>query len=121
MSSPSFLTNMTSIDTTTSSYDCNGTPAQQWEINNGQTAVQVAGTNFCLDAGDSIGNGVQLKIWQCYSGITAQTWFYTGDQRISLMNQGQCLDLNNGNTADGTVMQIWSCTTNDNNQVWTLS
>ena len=35
------------------SYDCNGTGAQNWVLNAGQTAVQLAGTNFCLDAGSS--------------------------------------------------------------------
>lgn len=33
------------------SYDCNGTPAQNWVINSGSTAVQVAGQNYCIDAG----------------------------------------------------------------------
>ena len=82
---------------------------------------------------------MQMKIWQCYSGITAQTWYYTGDDRIALQNQGktpilcslcvlltcfvtgQCLDLTNGSKNDGQVMQTWACTTGDNNQVWTLS
>ena len=35
------------------SYDCNGTGAQNWVIGSGTTSVQVAGTNYCLDAGDS--------------------------------------------------------------------
>lgn len=35
------------------SYDCNGTNAQKWLIDRGNTKVQVAGTNFCLDAGSS--------------------------------------------------------------------
>ena len=35
------------------SYDCNGTNAQKWSINSATTAVQVAGTNYCLDAGSS--------------------------------------------------------------------
>ena len=34
-----------------SSYDCNGTNAQKWIINRDTTSVQVAGTNYCLDAG----------------------------------------------------------------------
>ncbi len=34
-------------------YECNGTPAQQWFIKSGSTKVQLAGTNFCLDAGTS--------------------------------------------------------------------
>jgi len=32
-------------------YDCNGTPAQKWIIQSGSTKVQLAGTNYCLDAG----------------------------------------------------------------------
>ncbi|KAJ3554495.1 hypothetical protein NM688_g3080 [Phlebia brevispora] len=102
-------------------YDCNGTGAQNWVINSGVTAVQVAGTNYCLDAGDTPGDGTQMKIWECYSGIPAQTWYYTGDDRIALNGQGQCLDLTNGALGDGTIMQIWECTDNDTNQVWTLS
>lgn len=35
------------------SYDCNGTMAQNW-ANSGTTAVQVAGTNYCLDAGPCV-------------------------------------------------------------------
>ena len=37
------------------SYDCNGTPAQNWTVTSttGSTKVQLAGTNFCLDAGSS--------------------------------------------------------------------
>ena len=35
------------------SYDCNGTNAQKWIINRANTKVQVAGTNYCLDAGSS--------------------------------------------------------------------
>ncbi|KAJ3552592.1 hypothetical protein NM688_g4073 [Phlebia brevispora] len=101
-------------------YDCNGTGAQNWVINSGSTAVQVAGQNFCLDAGDSPADGTSMKIWECYSGLAAQTWYYTSDDRIALENQGFCLDLTNGDDADGTVMQIWECTDDDTNQVWTL-
>ena len=35
------------------SYDCNGTPAQDWDVVNGKTQIRVHGTNFCLDAGNS--------------------------------------------------------------------
>ena len=33
-------------------------------------------------------NGQQLKIWQCYDNLPAQTWFYTADQRIAVVNSG---------------------------------
>lgn len=93
------------------SYDCNGTPAQTWTIAPGETKVQLTGTNFCLDAGSSAyivsgflypdiqlitytfnaapGNGVGLKIWQCYAGLAAQQWYLTDDNRIALENQGK--------------------------------
>ncbi|KAJ3521431.1 hypothetical protein NM688_g9017 [Phlebia brevispora] len=103
----------------TCDYDCNSTGAQNWVINSGSTAVQLAGTNYCLDAGDSPANGVQMKIWECYSSLAAQTWYYTDDNRIALENQGLCLDLTNGSTDDGTIMQIWACTDDNSNQVWT--
>ena len=34
-------------------------------------------------------NGVQMKIWECFSGLTQQTWYYTGDDRIALQNEGE--------------------------------
>lgn len=87
------------------SFDCNGTPAQQWQLNLGATAVQLANTNFCLDAGDGASllsgndnlvidmslaptNGTLMKIWECFPGIPAQSWFLTTDARIALINQG---------------------------------
>ena len=62
-----------------------------------------------------------MKIWTCYSGLAAQTWYLTDDNRIALMNQGLCLDDTNGSHNDGTILQTWACTSNDNNQAWTLS
>ncbi|KAJ3516408.1 hypothetical protein NLJ89_g1150 [Agrocybe chaxingu] len=70
-------------------YDCNDTPAQRWFITRGSTKVQLAGTNFCLDAGSSPANGVGLKIWQCYDNLPAQQWHYTDDNRIALEGQGK--------------------------------
>jgi hypothetical protein len=101
-------------------YDCNETNAQRWTISEGATKVQVAGTNFCLDSGSTPGDGVQMKIWQCYDGLAAQQWYFTDDNRIALEGQGQCLDLTNGSEADGNVLQTWECGTGDNNQVWTV-
>ncbi|KAF7796197.1 hypothetical protein EIP86_007371 [Pleurotus ostreatoroseus] len=100
--------------------DCNGNAAQNWTIQGGSTKVMVAGTNFCLDAGSNPTSGVGMKIWQCYSGLVQQQWYLTDDHRIAVEGQGLCLDLTNGNTADGTQVQTWSCTDNNNNQVWNL-
>lgn len=64
-------------------------------------------------------NGAGMKIWTCYSNLPAQEWYYTSDNRISLANQGFCLDLTNGNLNNGNQLQEWQCTNNNNNQVWT--
>ena len=102
------------------SYDCNGTPAQDWKLNKGSTKVQLNGTNFCLDAGvPPFANGRGMKIWTCFSGLAAQQWFYTDDNRVALENQGMCLDLTNGNLANGNQLQTWQCTNGNTNQVWT--
>ncbi len=69
------------------SYDCNGTGAQNWLLNRGNTKVQLGGTvsetcvlrkvcekdphqeriaqNFCLDAGSNPASGVGAKICEC--------------------------------------------------------
>jgi hypothetical protein len=101
-------------------YDCNGTQAQRWIIKRGSTKVQIAGTNFCLDAGTFPSNGIQLKIWQCYDNLPAQQWYYTDDNRIALENQGFCTDLESGIMTNSHKVQTWQCTNNNSNQVWTL-
>jgi hypothetical protein len=40
--------------------------------------VQLSGTNFCLDAGSTPANGVQMKLWQCYIGLSQQTFNFQG-------------------------------------------
>ncbi|KAH9480021.1 Chitooligosaccharide oxidase [Psilocybe cubensis] len=68
-------------------YDCNGTGAQKWVINRGTTAVRVAGTNFCLDAGSAPANGIGMKIWTCYDNLAAQTWNYNSNNMLALSVQ----------------------------------
>ncbi|KAF4579418.1 hypothetical protein EYR36_001229 [Pleurotus pulmonarius] len=101
-------------------YDCNGTGAQKWIVQKGQTKVRLAGTNFCLDAGSKPGNSIRMKIWTCYDNLPAQEWYYTGDNRIALFNKGLCLDLTDGRLNNANQLQTWKCTDFNTNQVWTL-
>jgi len=100
-------------------YDCNCTGAQKWIFQSGPTKVQLAGTNFCLDAGSDPADGVLMKIWQCYDGLPQQQWYITDDHRVALENEGLCLDLPNGITTNSNQLQTWECTDNDIYQVWT--
>jgi len=101
-------------------YDCNDTAAQRFELSFGTTQVRVKNTNFCLDAGSNPGNGVRMKIWQCYDNLPAQRWHLTQDWRIALEGRGLCLDLPGGNTANGNVLQTWTCGDYNNNQAWLM-
>ncbi|KAI5829330.1 ricin B-like lectin [Schizophyllum commune Tattone D] len=98
--------------------DCNGSSAQNWVLARGGTAVKLAGTNFCLDAGEDIANGASMKLWQCYEGLAQQTWYYTDDNRLAVMGYGQCLDLTTGILVNGNGMQTWTCTDGNTNQIW---
>jgi len=102
-------------------YDCNGTPAQKWILNRGSTKVKLAAANFCLDVGTSPQSGVGMKIWQCYDDLPAQHWSYNTDNRLVVWRLGQCLDLTDGNLDNWNRLQIWQCTPNNQNQVWTMS
>jgi len=43
--------------------DCNNSANQRWTLVKGSTSVKLAGSNFCLDAGGSPGNGAQAKVY----------------------------------------------------------
>ncbi|KAF6764149.1 G-X-X-X-Q-X-W domain-containing protein [Ephemerocybe angulata] len=101
-------------------YDCNGTGAQRWVLQAGGTKLRLANTNLCLDAGSNPGNGVQMKIWQCFDSVPAQSWQFTQDNQIALQGTGLCLDLPNNNSANGQVLQTWSCGNLNTNQIWSI-
>ncbi|KAF8513974.1 carbohydrate-binding module family 13 protein [Gautieria morchelliformis] len=102
-------------------FDCNGTGAQEWVINPGNTKVQLANTNFCLDAGSTPADFVGMKIWTCFDNLPAQAWFYTSDLRIALTGTGECLDLPNGDVTNGNQVQTFKCTDFNTNQIWTTT
>ncbi|KAF9443568.1 carbohydrate-binding module family 13 protein, partial [Macrolepiota fuliginosa MF-IS2] len=82
----------------------------------GETSVRLANTTFWLDAGTSPTNGTPMKIWTCFDNLPAQEWFYTGDDRIALFNQGRgddARDLTNTN-----IVQTFKCTNGNTNQTW---
>jgi len=103
----------------THSYDCEATHKQRWILKKGSTKVQVAGTNFCLDAGGNPASGTKMKIWECYDGLPAQQWWYTDDNRIALEGKGLCLDLTDGVLYNNKRTQVWACIDGNTNQVWT--
>jgi hypothetical protein len=107
-------------------YDCNNSDSQIWEWN-GDALVSVNpadGSQWCLDAGvqSDWANGVKMKIWQCFSDLPQQTWTpVTTSGTIQLPSGNFCLDLTNGDLTNQNVLQIWTCTSGDVNQIWTVT
>jgi alpha-galactosidase len=96
-------------------WDCHSNANQQF-TQNGQ-ALQVMGK--CLDAPANATGGTRVQIWDC-NGATNQRWTLNTNGTISNAQNGLCLDVNNGATANGTAVILWSCH-GGTNQRWTRS
>ena len=69
-------------------------------------------TAKCLTASSNT-DGATVTIQTCIDS-EAQKWTFTGGAVQTFGDK--CLDVTNGNNADGTKLQIWPCTPNDINQ-----
>ncbi|WOO78989.1 Endo-1,4-beta-xylanase A [Vanrija pseudolonga] len=101
----------------------NGTPLQIWESfpgNDNQVfdlgtlpTIRPHGDNtLCLDAGEHPADGSRVHLWQCYDGLTQQAWTTINKDGFSLLKLRDwdlCLDVTDGNFADGTELQVWTC------------
>ncbi|KAJ7128430.1 ricin B lectin domain-containing protein, partial [Mycena epipterygia] len=78
-----------------------------------------ANSASCLTAASNA-DGAVVEIEDCVSaGSTSQSWTISGSTLQIFGNK--CLDVTGGASADGTQMQIWTCTGGDTNQQWTFS
>ncbi|KAJ7770651.1 ricin B lectin domain-containing protein [Mycena metata] len=76
-------------------------------------------SGMCLTAA-SDANGTPVTISNCISsGPTSQSWTVSTSGTLVVYGN-MCLDVTNGAAASGTLLQIWSCTSQDANQLWTV-
>nr|WP_041841229.1 glycoside hydrolase family 27 protein [Actinoplanes friuliensis] len=94
-------------------WDCNGATNQKWTVS-GQT-LQALGK--CLDAPVGATAGAKAQIWDCNGG-TNQQWTFQSNGTVRSNQSGLCLDVNNNQTANGTLTLLWTCT-GAANQQWT--
>ncbi len=115
-----------------------GTPIVQWRCDNrfgqrwilegaagGIREVRSLDTGLCLDITNfnNFGSVVQED---CGSGHAGLFWsfierprgFYDRAITLKSYTTNYCLDLENGDHADGVPLQVWSCNYNTNNQIW---
>jgi beta-glucanase (GH16 family) len=96
-------------------YTCNGTNAQQWTWNTGDSTIRALGK--CLDvSGAGTANGTKVQLWTCNSTV-AQTWTVNANGSITNPHSGRCLDDPGAITTNGTQLQIYDCNSTAA-QVW---
>jgi hypothetical protein len=86
-------------------YTCNGTGAQQVQLqNDGSIRMR----SRCLDVGSTAGNA-QVQLWDCAPADSSQRWFQRPDGQIENAVSGRCLSTIGGGGDDGTRLVIWDC------------
>ena len=91
--------------------DCNGSAAQQWNVNNG--AIYING--LCLDVyGGGTSNGALVDLFSC-SGNANQIWTVRNGTLVNPAS-GRCLDDPGFATTNGTQLDIWDCNGGSNQQ-----
>ncbi|KAJ4386912.1 hypothetical protein N0V85_007928 [Neurospora sp. IMI 360204] len=96
-------------------------PEQQWWIKDGNTKVQLANTNFCLDGGTGRSNGSPLTIQDCADTKASQKWLYQPEGYLVLDQASGtklCVDLYTGSVRDNTKIVLWQCINGDKNHQW---
>ncbi|KAJ7041240.1 ricin B lectin domain-containing protein [Mycena alexandri] len=93
---------------------CTDGPNQQWTLTTGpsEPITPVVSSTTCLTAPTNA-NGGKVVVDAC-DGSTSQLW--TAIDSTLVVYGNKCLDVTNGNTANGTKLQIWDCTPGDANQ-----
>jgi hypothetical protein len=95
-------------------WQANGTSAQSWNFTNlggSQYSISVDGS-YCLDSAGATSPGTAATIWSCGSGNANQIWTahsLSSGYYFSVQNSGLCLDVRGSGTANGTVVQTYTC------------
>ncbi|MDD9937811.1 MAG: ricin-type beta-trefoil lectin domain protein [Myxococcales bacterium] len=99
-------------------WDCDEADGQEWYFS-GDNLFLASSPNRCLEnEWWSNQSGDDVFVWTC-GGYSTQEWSF---ERVAVRGWGGlCLDLQNGNTANGTNVQMWECQDGNANQEWTIS
>ncbi|KAI1205941.1 carbohydrate-binding module family 13 protein [Annulohypoxylon truncatum] len=89
------------------------TPEQQWYITSGNTKIQLAGTELCLDAGEQSNwkDMANIYIKECSDTADSQKWVAMEDGRIALelSSPQECLDLQFMRATENNPVGLYSC------------
>jgi GH25 family lysozyme M1 (1,4-beta-N-acetylmuramidase) len=96
---------------------CNGGTNQHWTLPAAELASGLAG-NCLTDKGGSTTNGNPIVTADC-AGASSQKWTIESNETIHV--DGKCLDVKGKGTANGTLVDLWTCTSGDVAQDWTIT
>ncbi len=96
-------------------WTCTGGENQLWTSTSaGELRVTIRGATKCLAAPGGA-NGVKVVIGTC----SGRRWTLNSDQTITDAQSGKCLDIVANGTANGAIVELWTCkAAADNNQRW---
>ncbi|KAG7087986.1 hypothetical protein E1B28_012025 [Marasmius oreades] len=96
------------------------TVATASQIVSNSPAFTAAGRKGCITASSNADNAA-VVIQDCNTTVAGQDWAYTplsgALQQLRVLGD-KCLDVTGGVNADGTKLQIFTCTTGNTNQLW---
>ncbi|KAI2471884.1 carbohydrate-binding module family 13 protein [Annulohypoxylon bovei var. microspora] len=88
-------------------------PEQQWYITSGNTKIQLAGTELCLDGGEQANwkDMANIYIKECSDTADSQKWVAMPDGRIALelSSPQECLDLQYMRATENNPVGLYSC------------
>ncbi|KAL0575858.1 hypothetical protein V5O48_006108 [Marasmius crinis-equi] len=95
------------------------------QLQSGNPGFGAAGIQGCISASENA-DGAPVVIHNCNTeDVAKHSWevllftkFPAGPQQIKVFGD-KCLDVKDGVIADGTKLQIWSCTEGNTNRLWT--
>ncbi|WP_156094289.1 ricin-type beta-trefoil lectin domain protein [Lentzea aerocolonigenes] len=85
-------------------WTCFGPPGETY---GGMPDGDLRTMGVCTDVG-ALTNGTAVGVANCHGGLSQQ-WSVRSDATIVNVESGRCMDVEAGNTADGTKIQLWDC------------
>ncbi|MET7694426.1 RICIN domain-containing protein [Streptomyces sp. NPDC005483] len=94
-------------------WDCSGTASQRWTFTGGTMRA----LGMCVQlAGGSSDDGIDLEIGSC-NGSAAQRFVLNSSHDLVNVPADKCADVRDHQKTDGSRLQLWSCSGQDN-QKW---
>ncbi|KAG7088985.1 hypothetical protein E1B28_012931 [Marasmius oreades] len=93
--------------------------ARALQITSDNPTFPAAGRAGCITASSNT-TGAAVVIQDCGAGVSEQNWAFTQSsqpQPLRVLGD-KCLDVIDGNNADGTKLQIWTCVPGSTNQLF---